>query len=323
MKRVLILTAIFLLVILNCSKDNITNNYYPSPEFGSIVGFVYPPEPDVKVIAYLGTVSASTYLDSVGYFELPDLSPGLYSLVVQAEEWVDFRGPRKVSLAGGSTVSMDTIFLTSIHDLIDYVVPFDGARHIRLDERIRIRFRRGMNTESVEGAFSLEPDVEGDFYWYLSGRPPSYYYSELQFTPRTLYASNTTYQVTVDTAASDDEGTRLSEPYRFSFTTEQIAVSYTIPLHRETWVSPTTGVSITFNTQMDIESVILAFKMVDSQLNDVTGEFFTSHATTISFVLDSPLAGGGTYTVTIDTNAKDLYGGSLPEPYIFWFTTRP
>ena len=322
MKKVLIFTAILLLMIFTCSKKNITNNYYPSPELGAIVGFVYPPEPDVKVIAYLGARIASTRVDTVGYFELFDLPPGLYSLAAEAEGWVDYRGPRKVSLAGGSTVSMDTIFLTSIHDLIDYVSPFDGARHVRLDERIRIRFRRGMDTQNVEQAFSLEPDVEGDFYWYSSGRSPSYY-SELQFTPRTLYASNTTYQVTIDTAASDDEGTRLSEPYRFSFTTEQIAVRYTIPLHRETWVSPTTGVSITFNTKMDIESVILAFKMVDSQLNDVTGEFFTSHATTISFILDSTLTGGETYTVTISTNAKDLYGGSLPEPYIFWFTTRP
>lgn len=323
MKKVLIFTAILLLVIFTCSKKNITNNYYPSPEFGAIVGYVSPPEPHVDVIVYLGTQIASTRADTAGYFELLDLPAGVYSLVAEADGWIDYRGPRKVSLTGGSTVSMDTIFLVSIHDLVEYVYPFDGAQHVRLDERILIRFRRGMDTESTERAFSLEPEVRGDFRWYLQGRPPSSYYAEMQFFPGALYASNTTYQVTIDTSASDYEGIRLSEPYEFFFTTEPIAVTSTMPVHRETWVSPNTRVSIAFNARMDMQSVILAFKMVDSQLNDVAGEFLPQYLMSLSFMPDSNLTGGETYTVTIDTNAKDLYGGTLPEPYTFWFTTRP
>ncbi|MGB2770457.1 MAG: Ig-like domain-containing protein [Candidatus Zixiibacteriota bacterium] len=323
MKKVLIFTAILLLVIFTCSKKNITNNYYLSPELGAIVGFVHPPESEAKVTAYLGIETASTYIDTAGYFELLDLAPGGYSLVIEAEGWTYDYPPKRVTVSGGTTYSVDTVFLTSIHDLIDYVVPFDGTQQVRPDERIRIRFRRGMNTESVEKAFSLEPVVEGDFYWYAQGRPPSDFKSELQFTPRAMYASNTTYQVTIDTTASDVEGIKLSEPYQFSFTTQAISIISTIPMHGETWVSPITSVTIHFNTQMDMESVVLAFKMVDSQLSDVTGDFSTYHLSSLIFRPDTTLAGGETYTVTIDTNAKDLYGGSLPEPYTFWFTTRP
>ena len=323
MKKVLIFTAILLLVIFTCSKKNITNNYYLSPELGAIVGFVHPPDSEAKVTAYLGLETASTDIDTVGYFELLDLAPGSYSLVIEAEGWTYDYPPKRVTVSGGATASVDTVFLTSIHDLIDYVVPSDGTQQVRLDERIRIRFRRGMNIESVERAFSLEPEVEGDFYWYAQGRTPSDFKSELQFIPGVMYASNTTYQVTIDTAASDGEGIKLSEPYQFSFTTQPISVISTIPVHRETWVSPITSVTMHFNTQMDMESAVLAFKMVDSQLSDVTGDFSTYHFSSLIFRPDTTLGGGETYTITIDTNAKDLYGGTLPEPCTFWFTTRP
>ncbi|MCK4403874.1 MAG: Ig-like domain-containing protein [candidate division Zixibacteria bacterium] len=323
MKKVLIFMAILSLVIFNCSKKNITNNYYPSPDKGAIVGFVYPPESEATVTAYLGLEIASTYIDTVGYFELTELPPGTYSISVEAEGYMDYYSYKTIWVAGGATVSMDSVFLVSIHDLIYSVSPYDGAEGVRVYETIRISFRTSMNTGSVESAFRVEPEVEGEFSWYNGRIKGVAGISELRFVPKDQFATNTLYQVTIDTTASDAEGIKLSEPYQFSFTTEPIKILSTRPSHKETWVSPYTGVTIRFNSVMDAESVISAFKMVDSELNDVTGEFSWRYQSQMEFRPYSILTANKKYTVTIDTSAADLKGGKLPEPYQFYFTTEP
>jgi len=316
MKKVMIWVVILLsLVIFNCSKKTITNNYYPSPDKGIIVGYVYPPDSEAEVWGYLGMETFSAHIDTNGYFKLKGLSPGEYIILVKAEGYIDYS--TYVWLPGAVTVSAGTISLSSVHDLIQSVWPSNGAEGVRLDDRIRISFRKQMNMKSVEGAFHITPVVEGDFYWYYGGK------SAFEFDPRVQFAANTTYHVTIDTTASDTGSIRLSTPYQFSFTTEPIRIIYTYPQNKETWVDTNTHVSITFNTDMDAESVVLAFKMVDSKLRDVTGKFSWGYNRYMSFTPDSILTPEETYTVTIDTNAKALSGGSLEEPYNFWFKTSP
>ncbi len=311
----MVLTAIILLLILSCSKKNITNNYYPSSDKGRIVGFVYPPKTGIKVIAYLGTEVIDTHIDTTGFFELNDLPLGGFTILVKGEEYRDYK--TYVWVSGSGTVVLDTIFLSSIHDLISYVYPSDGAEGVRLHDRIRITFRNLMNSESVENAFLVEPELEGDFYWYSSGKSTA-----LEFVPKNQFGINTTYSVTIDTTASDTEGVRLSEPYRFSFTTELFRIQ-THPINKETWVDPNTSIYVYFNAAMDEESVVLAFKMVDSNFKDVSGKFYWRYLQNMDFVPDSTLAYNEIYTVTIDTNAKAISGGSLEQPYNFWFKTRP
>lgn len=317
MKKALICVAMLSLVVFNCTKKTITNNYYPSADKGAIVGFVYPPDSETKVTAYLGMEIASTYIDTTGYFELNDLPLGYYALLVQAEGYFDYYTKGYSVLTGGATVSVDTIFLTSIHDLIQSVWPSDRVQGVRVTDRIRITFRTKMNQGSVEGAFHVEPKIEGDFSWNYGSR------SALEFVPRDPFMTNTTYQVTVDTTASDADGIKLSKPYRFSFTTEPIRIVSTFPRHKETWVSPTTAVTITFNTSMNRESVISAFKMVDSQMKAIDGDYYWSTQQYLSFRPYSALTANEKYTVTIDTNASDISGGKLTELYQFYFTTEP
>lgn len=310
----MVLTAIILLLVFSCSKKNITNNYYPSLDKGRIVGFVYPSGPHTEVLAYQGKEVTTTHVDTTGYFELNDLSLGEYGILVKGEGYRDYG--TKVWISGAGTVSMDTIFLSSVHDLISTVHPTDGAVDVSLQDRIMISFRTLMDSKSVENAFHVEPIVEGDFHWASGGK------SALQFVPRNQFATNTIYHVTIDTTASDTGGTRLSEPYRFSFTTEPIRIQ-TRPINQETWVDPNITLYFYFSAPMDEESVVLAFKMVDSSFKDVTGKFYWNYLQDMEFVPDTTLANNETYTVTIDTNAKALSGGSFDEPYNFWFKTRP
>lgn len=324
-RQVLICVAICSLLLFNCSKKSITNNYYPSGDRGSIVGFVYPPDSEAKVTAYLGMEIAWTHIDIFGYFELTELPPGTYILLVEADGYIDHHSDKTIWVPGGVTVSVDSVFLASVHDLILSVSPSDGAEEVSVSEDIEISFRRDMNAALVESAFHVEPEVEGEFFWHDDDRPPEFASgsTDLRFVPRDQFATNTRYQVEIDTVASDAEGTRLAEPYEFSFTTEPVRISYTYPQNKQTWVDTSTDVYIRFNTDMNAESVVLAFKMADSELKEVTGWFRWNNQSYMTFHPDSDLTADEIYTVTIDTNAKDISGGSLDKPYNLWFKTHP
>jgi hypothetical protein len=322
MKKVIALIAVLSVVVFNCSKKTTTNNYYYDgpQEGGAIVGVVHPPESRAQVTAYMGIPIASIEIDSVGYFKLSGLPAGTYSLLVQADGYNDYTSKPNVAVTAGATATVDTIHLTSVHELIYSVNPYDGEQDVRITRTIGLRFRRLMDTESVEQAFHLVPTVEGSFRWYSHSPSASH---ELQFTPRERLATNTWYEVTIDATASDTAGIALSEPYTFSFTTELLRVDYTSPSNNHTWIPPKTNVLITFNDDMDMGSAGSAFKMVDSELTEVAGFFVYRSSRQMNFHPNSVLAVSEKYTVTVDTSAMDTRGGRLSEPYSFSFTTQP
>jgi hypothetical protein len=321
MKKLLTLAAVFSLLILSCTKKTTTNNNYysTSGEGGAIVGIVSPSESNAKVSAHMGIEIASTRIDERGYYKLTGLPAGTYSLLVQAEGYDDYEQSPYIKVTEGETVLMDTVFLTSIHDLIISVAPSDGAEQVDVDERIRIRFRREMNRETVQAAFHVEPTVEGEFSW-QDYRP--YGSVDLLFAPVGQFATSTLYKVTVDATASDSAGITLSEPCQFSFTTQAVRIEYTNPKDNDTGVPLVIYVRIYFNTDMDAKSVNSAFKMVDSELRDVMGDFVWNSARQMRFYPNSALAPKEEYTVTIDATASDALGARLPEPYQLSFTTE-
>jgi hypothetical protein len=323
MKNALIFLAILSLLALSCTKKTTTNNYYYPAEAGKLVGFVYPPDSEAEVTVHLGIVETWVYVDTVGYFEFGELPPGTYSISVKADGYMDYQSSKPTWISGGATVSLDTIYLSSIHDLVESVHPADGTEAVRLDDRIRILFRKEMNQESVEEAFELHPELEGSFVWYDRcgvDRCPS---MELHFVPEQHFVTGTVYQVKIDTLAADIDGIKLSDPCEFSFTTEPLRIAYASPSDGETWVSPFTGISIRFNTEMDAASVVSAFEMVDSELNPIAGQFSWRYQIQLDFRPQLALAGGEKYTVTVDTAAFEIGGGKLAEAYQFSFTVQP
>ncbi|MFC2072820.1 Ig-like domain-containing protein, partial [Chloroflexota bacterium] len=75
---------------------------------------------------------------------------------------------------------------------------------------IQVTFSESMNTTSVESAFSILPTVSGGFSWTDN---------VLTFIPGGNLTYNTTYTVTINTAAQDLAGNPLAEDYIWSFTT--------------------------------------------------------------------------------------------------------
>jgi hypothetical protein len=79
-----------------------------------------------------------------------------------------------------------------------------------LDEPIVVAFDQPMDQASVEGAFSIEPEVEGRFHWKKN---------DLVFTPAEPLERGESYQVTVAESAKSAAGLPLKEPVTFAFST--------------------------------------------------------------------------------------------------------
>ena len=88
--------------------------------------------------------------------------------------------------------------------------PENGAVNVPLNTTITVSFSKPMDEPSVESAFNIYPNVEGEFLW--NGEV-------LTFRPRENFQENTTYTVTISTDAKDRWGNNLESSLQFSFAT--------------------------------------------------------------------------------------------------------
>lgn len=101
--------------------------------------------------------------------------------------------------------------------------PTDGALTANSTD-IRIAFAQPMDRESVEDAFSIEPDVEGIFRWRIN---------TLIFTPDLPLVPGQAYTVRLSDSARSLTGRRLTESLELTFTTQVTAVYYLAPANSQ------------------------------------------------------------------------------------------
>ncbi len=89
-------------------------------------------------------------------------------------------------------------------------LPPDGATKVPVVTPIKVFFSESMNPSTVQGAFSITPTVSVTFSW--SDNVST-------FTPAANLNFNTTYTVTISTAAKDLAGIPLAQNHVWSFTT--------------------------------------------------------------------------------------------------------
>jgi hypothetical protein len=114
----------------------------------------------------------------------------------------------------GNTAS-DEISVNVANDLTPPTItgtePKDKSAGVPTNAKISITFSEEMDPISVQAAFSISPDITGDFSW--SG-------NTVTFTPSTELLTGITYTVKVDTNARDVHGNALASAYSFSFDTK-------------------------------------------------------------------------------------------------------
>ena len=208
--------------------------------------------------------------------------------------------------------SMVTDF-TTVAATVSQTQPADKQESVPLSTTIYVYFSNGMNASSLISAFSLKDGRDS-----LVPGTVNVYSSYMTFIPGALLRPGTKYTAVLDSSAMDLSGGKMSR-YAFGFTTEYLRVAYTNPQSGSNNFSTNNQGYLGFNTSADAVSTEKAVSV-----SPATDLDFNWSGTYLYFKPRTSYWQSNTrYTVTVDTTAKDLFGGSLATPYSFYFYTMP
>jgi hypothetical protein len=322
MKKIFLTILIPFVFWCGCTEK--TYNYYMEVERGALAGVVEPAESGARVSAWQGKEVSFTFIDSTGYFILLDLPVGTYTIKVEAGGYTTYESAIFTVYKGGVT-TIGRITLHPFPDLIGSVYPPDKAANLPLYTNIRIYFKKPMNKESVEDAFSIDPPTEGTLSWsdynrYSFGR-------YLEFSPASNLLPKLCYTVTLDIAAQDTAGNHLTEPFSFYFTTAGVVVESYSPPDNQSDVETGISIYMNFNTVMNQETVENAFSIDPPTVGEFEWRTVTVKGSgrsqdRLRFKPEGYFKTRTYYTVELDTTAKDTNGIALYEPVRFSFTTE-
>ncbi|MBN1291407.1 MAG: Ig-like domain-containing protein [Candidatus Latescibacteria bacterium] len=349
MKRIIAIIAVIFFAFSGCEEKVVYQDdprLYNDAFHGNIVGKILQQGIDALVIVNQEVPVDSTYIDMTnGTFRIEDLPVGNYDLTIRAENYRTFT-LSNIMVNGAGTTYIGEIDLLQVPDLVSYHYPADldeivVNKNSRLS--ISMAFTRPMNRESVEIAFSTDPPSEGIFNWgsYIYTRQDDYYradnasgsgaiittYSKITSFTYVLAQKDThvdtTYRVSLSTAAQDTAGNHLSFPLNFSFSTIQSSTTIqgiqTYPSHGDIDVGliSNSGIQITFPRNMNQTSTENAITMIPG----VDVIFIWPQKNVLTIYTGGPYIAETTYQITINDSAKDLDGVPLDETFSFSFTT--
>ena len=357
MKTYLIILAFIVLIISGCNKTIVepqttevpkefTNDLLHADLIGKVV------QRDSKAMVYVGQVNT---VDSVeispidGSFAFRDLRAGNYDITIRADNYRIYHTTHYM-LQGGSVIYLGEITLSTVPDLIGSFYP-DDKGEIVYDWRygritVSIMFTKPMDRESVEKAFTVNPPVEGIFYWGNYTTQPMYGLFTDAASGYNLGATITTYskvtsmsyafakkdsypdkeyKVSIGTSAMDSAGNHLRFPFEFSFKTVQSYTTYngimTDPVHGDIDVSPLSysysGITITFPRRMDKASVESSTH-ITPPMNTI---FLWPDENILRIYTGGPFLSDTTITVLIDKTAKGKDGVEIGQDFTFSFRT--
>jgi hypothetical protein len=352
----LFLIILFTLLLAGC-EEKIYNTYNTDPRFfndafhGNIVGKVIQKNSNATVtVSQVNQVASTLIAPGDGSFGVYDLEIGNYDLTIESDNFRKYIYTN-VIVNGGGTTYLGEIDLSEVPDLVASYYPADldeivyDNRYSRLS--ISVTFTRPMDRESVEAAFSTTPPTDGIFYWGQYSQAPSDIYfranSDEVFDPGatiTTYSKissftyrmaqkdsyvDTTYHVTLSTAAKDTAGNELRFPLNFSFSTIQSSSTQnsiiTEPYHGDVHVNliNSNGISITFPRNMNFSSTEQAISMIPN----VERIYIWPEYNKLTIYTGGPFIADTDYKITIDGTALDRDGIALGEDFDFEFNTAP
>jgi len=196
--------------------------------------------------------------------------------------------------------------------------PGEAASEIPLDSVIEVQFNKDMNQKSVENAFKLEPDIDGEFSWQGKNR--------LIFTPKEPFARQETYLLKIGGLSLSKLYIPQFKKYEAAFTTlghpkVLVASPQTEALKKQTAITVMFDrAMIPLTTYGEKEAMMPAFKL-DPPLE---GEGKWLGTTAYQFRPSEELDPATTYTYTVEAGMKSVDGGEIQEPETFSFSTpRP
>ncbi len=357
MKTAIIIFSFLLLSFLGCKKETTiiepgatdktnTNDLLHS----DLVGKVIPKDSKAMVIVSQVKPIDSMKINPVdGSFSFIDLRKGNYDVTIRADNYRIYSNQSLV-LDGGSVHYLGEIKLSDVPDLVDSFYP-ENKGEVVYDWRygritVSILFTQPMDRESVEKAFSVNPPVEGIFYWGNYTTEPMYGLFADAKSGYNLGATITTfskvtsmtyafakkdsypdkeYKVSIGTTAKDTAGTYMRFPLEFRFSTVQSYSTQngilTDPVHGDIDVSPLdysySGITVTFPRRMNKSSVEMKTHLTP-QMNTT---FLWPDENVLRIYTGGPFLSDTTITVFIDKSAQGKDGVPIGQDFTFSFRT--
>ncbi|MBN1566115.1 MAG: Ig-like domain-containing protein, partial [Anaerolineae bacterium] len=198
------------------------------------------------------------------------------------------------------------------------VWPYPGEE-VLTDQPITITFDQPMDTASVETAWQMTPAASGQFNWTSD--------NVLEFLPDDGWQRATRYEVTIGTGATAANGLALEEAYQFHVQViGYLEVATVIPAADATGVQADATITVSFNRPV---VPLVSTEQLDELPVPITidpaiaGKGKWLNTSIFMFTPDKPLAGGMTYTVTVNAGLTDFLGAVLNESYSWQFKTLP
>jgi hypothetical protein len=219
-----------------------------------------------------------------------------------------------VLLLGGAVLAPILYYASTVDVRPPEVSRFSLTQHLPGDDDValttasmEIVFSEGVNRDSAEHAFRIQPDVGGAFTW--SG-------TTLIFTPNQRLPLETSFSVALQSGVTDPAGNRMGGwgPQAFR-TVGGPSVVASSPVDGATDVLLRDSITLTFSTLMDTASVQAAL-----HIEPQTDVSLRWSGTQLAIVPTQPLLPGSRYVVDIGANAHDL-GGTAIDPLQLAFTT--
>ena len=196
--------------------------------------------------------------------------------------------------------------------------PERGEEHLP-QAPLLFHFDRDMDARSVEEALRIEPEVEGEFSWDDA--------STLRFTPGDEgFLRDTTYHVTIDSAASSLQKLALARPVDLRFRTVGfLEITDVFPAPDSTNVSTESTIRVIFNRPVVPLTAIQSQTGLPDPVEfspPAEGKGTWINTSIYSFEPAARLLPGTQYTARIRAGLEDVTSGLLDQDYVWSFATE-
>jgi hypothetical protein len=259
------------------------------------------------------------------YFNLSDCLTDTTYTVTLSKEALDTGG---VALDSALSFSFSTVQSATAFDDIE-MDPYNGEDYVDLmhNQGITITFPKRMDQASVEAHLRMVPsDTDAILLWKD--------YNKLAIlTSGRILMPDTTYTITIDSAALDADGNVLGKTTVLSFSTRSIMVTGATPAYGDMMADPGSVLILSFNTYMDKNTFAGRIALVSGNGDTVAGTTDYYHYSTTSGTIwikdrimfdPSPLlANDEKYTLYVMPGVTDRIGRPMLQGYRLTFVTMP
>lgn len=257
---------------------------------------------------------------NAGFYYFDSLPAGTYHVVFSAEDY--FTDTVELVVTGHKFTYWNH-WLEADKTMAPKLVSTNPANGdiIKCFDPIQFTFNMNMDSLTFAEAFSISPQVEGEFNWDNE-------YLNVWFQPYAPYQINTEYNVLVSATAEHQWGVALENEINFSFTTDgrnRFSVESNFPLNNQLDVSPYLQFRIIFDAPIKNSSLIEAVSIIneDGKVIGTKGAKITivDDKGHYYFVSNEELEYNKNYTLQLLGSIQDLNNIPLVDTVKINFTT--